>query len=61
MTQNQQQDLFIEWDLYEPSQQEAILMEFKWKFPGGFSKTNLFEFLMHKLEIEGYWRKVGLL
>ena len=60
MTENQQQDLFVEWNLYEPKQQEAIIAEFHRLFQGSYTKTDLFEFLKNKLEIEGYWKKVGL-
>ena len=60
MTQNQQQDLLIEWDLYQPQQQNAILSEFRRRFRGNYSKNDLFEFLKQKLEIEGYWEKIGL-
>jgi hypothetical protein len=60
VTPNQEQDLLIEWSLYSPPQQEVILTEFRRKFPGDHSQTDLLEFLKEKLEIEGYWEKVGL-
>ena len=60
VTPNQEQDLLIEWSLYSPQQQEVILTEFRSKFPGAHSQTDLLEFLKEKLEIEGYWEKVGL-
>lgn len=60
MTNDQQQDLLIEWDLYQPQQQEAMITEFRNCFRGSYTKTDLFEFLKNKLQIEGYWRKVGL-
>ncbi|MBU1567970.1 MAG: hypothetical protein KJ630_20380 [Proteobacteria bacterium] len=60
MTPNQEKDLLIEWSLYSPQQQEVILIEFRSKFPGDHSQADLLEFLKHKLEIEGYWEKVGL-
>lgn len=60
MTQNQQQDLLIEWDLYQPQQQEAMISEFRRRFRGNYSKANFLEFLKQKLEIEGYWEKIGL-
>jgi hypothetical protein len=60
MTQNQLQDLFIEWDLYQTQQQETILAEFRRQFRGNYTQNNLFEFLKEKLEIEGYWEKTGL-
>lgn len=60
MTQNQQQDLLIEWDLYQPQQQEAMISEFRSRFRGNYTKANFLEFLKQKLEIEGYWEKIGL-
>jgi len=60
MTQNQQKDLFIEWDLYQPSQQETMIAEFKSRYRGNYTKADLLEFLKKKLEIEGYWKKIGL-
>lgn len=60
MTPNQQQDLLIEWGLYTPQQQEVILAQFHRDFAGGYSQNDLLEFLKQKLEIEGYWKKVGL-
>jgi hypothetical protein len=60
MPQNQQKDLFIEWDLYQPSQQEAMIAEFRGLFRGKYTKADLLEFLKKKLEIEGYWEKIGL-
>jgi len=60
MTQNQQKDLFIEWDLYQPSQQETMIDEFRRQYRGNYTKADLLEFLKKKLEIEGYWEKIGL-
>lgn len=60
MTPNQKQDLLVEWSLYTPQQQDVILAEFRCKFPSPHSKNDLLEFLKEKLEIEGYWEKVGL-
>ena len=60
MTHNQQQDLFVEWDLYSPKQQEAILAEYRRKNNGNYSRKELLNFLKQKLEIEGYWEKIGL-
>ncbi|EKD39059.1 MAG: hypothetical protein ACD_75C00519G0004 [uncultured bacterium] len=60
MTQNQQQDLLIEWDLYQPQQQEDMISEFRRRFRGNYTKANFLEFLKQKLEIEGYWKKIGL-
>jgi hypothetical protein len=60
VTPNQEKDLLIEWSLYSPQQQEVILNEFREKYPGSSSQAELLEFLKEKLEIEGYWEKVGL-
>jgi hypothetical protein len=60
VTPNQEQDLLIEWSLYSPQQQEVILTEFRHKFPGEHSQADLLEFLKEKLEIVGYWEKMGL-
>ena len=60
MTQNQRQDLFIEWDLYHPKQQETMIDEFRARFQGNYTKIEFFEFIKEKLQIEGYWRKIGL-
>lgn len=60
VTPNQEHDLLIEWSLYSPQQQEVILAEFKRAFPTGHTQVDLLEFLKKKLEIEGYWQKVGL-
>ncbi|KJR98683.1 MAG: hypothetical protein VR65_19395 [Desulfobulbaceae bacterium BRH_c16a] len=60
MTSAQRQDLFVEWDLYELRQQRAILAEYLLKKPGNNSKSDFLEFLADKLEIRGYWAKVGL-
>lgn len=61
MTPNQEKDLLIEWSLYSPQQQDVILGEFRQKFPGEHSQTDLLEFLVEKLEIVGYWQKTGLI
>jgi len=61
MTENQQNDLFIEWDLYSPQQQDAMVVEYRLKNRGNYSKASFLEFLKQKLEIEGYWEKVGLI
>jgi hypothetical protein len=60
VTPKQEQDLLIEWSLYSPQQQEIILAEFQGKFPGANNQENILEFLKKKLEIEGYWEKIGL-
>ncbi len=60
MTKTQQEDLFIEWDLYEAHNQNVILDEYRNLNAGDYSKKGFLDFLKEKLEIEGYWKKVGL-
>ncbi len=60
MTKHQQQDLFIEWDLYPPQRQEAMISEFLFRFRGNYTKKNFLDYLKEKLQIEGYWKKIGL-
>jgi len=60
MTNAQEEDLFIEWDLYEAHAQRVILDEYRKLNSGDYSKRGFLEFLKVKLEIEGYWKKVGL-
>jgi hypothetical protein len=37
-----------------------MIAEFKRRYRGNYTKADLLEFLKKKLEIEGYWEKVGL-
>ena len=60
MTPNQQQDLLVEWNLYESRQKKAILSEYRRTHPGRSKREDLYNFLKVKLEIEGYWQKIGL-
>ncbi len=60
MTEKQKEDLLIEWSLYGPSQKRAIISEYREKYRGKHSKEILLDFLKEKLEIEGYWKMVGL-
>ena len=58
MTAEQLEDLFEEWSIHSSYQQKNIISEFL-----GIAKDgngDLLEFLKDKLEIEGYWKKVGL-
>ncbi len=61
MTEEQIEDLLIEWNLYEPKKQEVIIAEYRKLKNSGYCKGDFFNFLKDKLEIEGYWKKVGLL
>jgi hypothetical protein len=50
MTPNQQKDLFIEWDLYEPRQQkDMVLLYNRIKYRENYSKDGYLEFLAEKL------------
>ncbi len=60
MNEAQQEDLFIEWGLYEDLTRKAMINEYQQlrKLPNG--EDSFLDFLKDKLEIEGYWKKVGL-
>ncbi len=60
MTKVQQEDLMIEWSLYGPGQQKAIFEEFKAGGGDVSSEEAYHNFLKDKLEIEGYWKSIGL-
>jgi hypothetical protein len=61
MTDAQQEDLFTEWALYEPTEQRLMIEEYLSVCEGNCNKDCFLDFLKDKLEIEGYWKKVGLL
>jgi hypothetical protein len=60
MSPDQQQDLLVEWNLYESRQKKAILSEYRKTHSGKSERIDLLRFLKKKLEIEGYWEKIGL-
>ena len=60
MTKAQQEDLFIEWALYGPRVQKKMIDEYISISAENCSKDRFLDFLKYKLEIEGYWKKVGL-
>ena len=61
MTKEQQEDLLIEWSLYEPRAQKAIIDEYNFCIGKGDRRYNNFlDFLKDKLEIQGYWEGIGL-
>lgn len=60
MTKEQQEDLLTEWSLYEPIKQRLMIEEYRSISEGNYSKNSFWSFLKDKLEIEGYWQKVGL-
>lgn len=61
MTTDQEHDLFIEWSLYELKEQKKIIDEYLSLSPGTCSWNSFLNFLKEKLQIEGYWKKVGLI
>jgi hypothetical protein len=61
MTEEQKEDLFIEWSLYELRAQQAIIYEYNFLIgEGDRTYSNFLDFLKDKLEIQGYWEKTGL-
>ena len=60
LTKAQKEDLLIEWNIYSTSQQEPILAEFHKNFKGDYVQNDFLQFLRKKLEIDGYWKKVGI-
>jgi hypothetical protein len=61
MTTEQQEDLFIEWSLYEPRAQQAIIDEYNFLTgEGDYIYSNFLDFLKDKLEIQRYWEGIGL-
>ena len=60
MTQAQKDDLLIEWNLYTKSQQAPILKEFEANCQQNSSYDDFLQFLRKKLQIDGYWKKVGI-
>lgn len=60
MTLAQKEDLLIEWNLYTKSQQEPILKEFRKHYNGDYTQNDFLQFLRKRLEIDGYWKKMGI-
>jgi len=60
LTKTQKEDLLIEWNIYNASQQEPILAEFHKNYKEDYSQEDFLQFLRKKLEIDGYWKKVGI-
>lgn len=60
MTKEQIEDLLIEWNLYSKSQQEPILQEFLNVYQESYSQKDFLMFLRDKLQIDGYWKKIGI-
>lgn len=60
MTDDQRDDLMIELNLYSPIQIREFVREFKQVPKPANCDFPLYEYLKERLEIEGYWKKVGL-
>ncbi|TKB07200.1 hypothetical protein [Desulforhopalus sp. IMCC35007] len=61
MTQAQIDDLLIEWNLYTKNQQALIFQEFQANCEQNCSDDDFLAFLRQKLQIDGYWKKVGII
>jgi hypothetical protein len=61
MNDAQQDDLFIEWGLYEDLTRKAMVDEYQEFRKLENCDVNFLDFLKKKLEIEGYWKKIGLI
>ena len=60
MTEAQKKDLLIEWSLYETPTRKAMVNEYKELRRAKNYEDTFSDFLKRKLQIEGYWKKVGL-
>ena len=60
MTKTQVKDLFTEWALYGPQEQKKMIDEYISISAGTCSRVRFLNFLKDKLQIDGYWKKVGL-
>jgi len=60
MTEAQRDDLIIELSLYDPSQIREIIADYQQRPKPEDCEFPFYEFLKEKLEIDGYWKKVGL-
>ena len=60
MTEAQRDDLIIELSLYDPSQIREIIADYQQRPKPDDCEFPFYEFLKEKLEIDGYWKKVGL-
>jgi hypothetical protein len=60
LTKAQKEDLLTEWRTYSANQQEPILAEFHKHFHGDYSQNDFLQFLRKRLEIDGYWKKIGI-
>lgn len=60
MTEAQRDDLIVELSIYGPSQIREIVAEYEQRPKPDDCNYPFYEFLKEKLEIEGYWKKVGI-
>ncbi|MBU1568812.1 MAG: hypothetical protein KJ630_24700 [Proteobacteria bacterium] len=60
MTEEQRDDLITELTIYSPIQIRKIISEYQQLPIKMDCEYPFYEFLKEKLEIEGYWKKVGL-
>jgi len=60
LTAAQKKDLLIEWNLYSDSQKAPILLEFQKSCKDKCGQDDFLEFLRDKLQMDGYWKKIGI-
>ena len=60
LTDEQKDDLFIELDSYTPSQIRSLVKEYLQLPAEKYQSTSIYEFLRDKLQLDRYWRIVGL-
>ncbi len=60
MTRTQKEDLLIEWNLYNSQQQKSILSDFQKHHNEDYTQNDFLQYLRRKLEIDGYWKKIGV-
>ncbi len=60
LTRAQKEDLLTEWNIYSAGQQETILAEFHKHHREDYTQNDFLQFLRKRLEIDGYWRRVGI-
>lgn len=60
MTDVQRDDLIEELSIYSPSQVRSLAVEYL-QVSSKDQYLTIYEFLREKLQIDGYWEKVGLM
>jgi len=61
MTEEQREDLMVEWSLYGLERRKVIIAEFLMTCDGTYRQEEWLNFLKEKLNIESYWKTVGLM